>query len=302
MSYPKPFAMGSYGCIYKPSLECKNTSKIGEISKISPFKSDDAKNESKIVKVLRKIDPDQKRLVYYTKSCTPKISMKGLSKHCPLINRNKEYRSYMMSHAGRKIGDSEKMSFDKFKGYFIDILKATNLLHKNGIVHNDLHGGNLMVRWGRARIIDFGLSVKVEESNIENFLFEGPIIQYPLFVNILYRNTNKAEIKDEFRNSGYGDIHPDFREYLECLNDARKEFGEKRYFKEVVLPNVYKIDSYTVGDSFYQLYRKYRKTFKDFPKFKEKDATKLKKVLVAMMNPDMFEQYTVKQALDEIEK
>ncbi|CAB5216875.1 unnamed protein product [Rhizophagus irregularis] len=70
----------------------------------------------------------------------------------------------------------------------LQLASAVSYLHDKGIVHHNLHSNNVLVHQGIAKLTDFGLSKRSEESsNIQSKLFdmiayglrEKPVVNTP---------------------------------------------------------------------------------------------------------------------------
>lgn len=166
---------GSYGCVFRPPLLCKPTEQqknpyriTGEISKVSMKK--DAIREVEMGKKIREIGLWQNYFLPVIDSCD--ISKKQIDKEyddCDLVDEVPLNKLSMMSltyggesliqvDLGRIKDASMYWSFGKH------ILEGIFLLTINGIVHRDLHRGNVLIdRYNVARIIDFGISVKYDD-------------------------------------------------------------------------------------------------------------------------------------------
>lgn len=53
------------------------------------------------------------------------------------------------------------MSESVVRRYTADVLRGLAYLHKHGIIHRDIKGGNLLEHCGRIKVADFGCSKKV---------------------------------------------------------------------------------------------------------------------------------------------
>jgi serine/threonine protein kinase len=61
---------GGYGCVFRPALPCKNKSRTRKtISKI--LTKEDMEEEISMLKVVKKLDPDQKYFISYVEKCEP---------------------------------------------------------------------------------------------------------------------------------------------------------------------------------------------------------------------------------------
>ncbi|RIB09066.1 kinase-like domain-containing protein, partial [Gigaspora rosea] len=76
-----------------------------------------------------------------------------------------------------------------------EILDGLKFLHKNDIIHRDLHSKNILVHDGKLLIADFGLS-KDETSKTSNASVHGmqAYIDPQCFENITYKRSKKSDI------------------------------------------------------------------------------------------------------------
>jgi predicted Ser/Thr protein kinase len=106
------------------------------------------------------------------------------------------------------------------------LAQSLSILHKNGIVHGDLHSENAMVKDGKTKLIDYGLSSRISDENptrpqLERWKEEvsgyNRILNWELKSKggetaLIYSDTNKALLKAND---------------LESLKNVYKEFRSK---------------------------------------------------------------------------
>lgn len=148
----KKIAEGTFGKIYAPNYPCPNFQKRKKyISKM--MKSEKwAKHEVKQLKMIKKVDPEQKYLASLETSCAS--------------SSRKFNTNIIMKHFGRAILQQGKPNFPAqsvdhaINVYLKQMLKAIILLHKAGIYHKDMAARNMVYskEENRYRLIDFGLS------------------------------------------------------------------------------------------------------------------------------------------------
>ena len=79
-----------------------------------------------------------------------------------IIEPNKLLLEYIEGHTLSYLLKNEK-SFNYWKSVCLDLVRALQALHTHGILRNDLHSGNIMLRNSRyAKIIDFGKATLIE--------------------------------------------------------------------------------------------------------------------------------------------
>ncbi len=165
---------GTYGCIFLPPLLCagEDPSKInkGAVSKVSTYKAETADELRTLKRIRDKIPvapayfsiPLSNDLCHIDKR-QPFNPGQELGK-CDMLKQftldSPQLWSYKMAYAGEK--DNEQGLFsspDAFWKYGKHLLEGLTLLMVNGLIHGDLHSGNVLV-YGNylPRIIDFGFA------------------------------------------------------------------------------------------------------------------------------------------------
>jgi len=189
---------GTYGCVYKPEIECANSKKkrgntnteyISKIMNNNNF----SQKEIEIGKMILQIPNYKDRFAPIESSCP--INYANIDKNaltsCKPINRNNNnvegFISCKIRYIGRynlgKVMDNivmnKRNNEQKMNHYFrrlaethIYLLESVELLNKNGILHMDLKDNNIMFDTinNTPIIIDFGLSYKTESLKIENYI------------------------------------------------------------------------------------------------------------------------------------
>ena len=189
---------GTYGCVYKPDIECKESMKhktnsnMEYISKIQD-NNNFSKREIEIGKMIKNIK-------YYDNYFAPIVSScpinydnidKNLLKSCKPYNSDKRSKEGFISCKIRYVGKYSlgeslekllsndrgiKQKMDQYIRQLADIhiylLDSISKLNKNGILHMDLKENNIMfdVKKKLPIIIDYGLSYKTENLSIENYI------------------------------------------------------------------------------------------------------------------------------------
>ena len=147
MSKPQVIGQGSYGCVHKPSLKCKDNKIISnyndKISKI--MKDEHAQTEMQEYVGINKIDPDNK---YHLKpeKCVPDDSyeMKESVMKCKLgkdiIKENNKYKLIVMKYGGpdlkqffKKPMEDTPKNRERISDFWIeaiDLFKAVKLFIK----------------------------------------------------------------------------------------------------------------------------------------------------------------------------
>jgi serine/threonine protein kinase len=169
----KLFDEGMYGCIFTPPLKCKDAKKQYDESDTSLSKliiKEYANKEWLIMAKIKKI-PLWKNYFIVSESspCVPAPIQKEkeLALCPPLTNSNSklsDFRILTMPYGGTPLTSYrvQLANFD-FMGFVTHFIEAGALLNLFGIVHRDIHQGNILVDNEQVpRIIDYNLSILVE--------------------------------------------------------------------------------------------------------------------------------------------
>ena len=148
----KKIAQGVFGKIYAPNYSCPDFKKRKEYISKMMKDPDHAEHELKQLKLIKKIDPEQKYLASFETSC--------------YASQIKYHTNIIMKNFGRSLDGEGKKEFPKQTGehatnvFLKQMLKALILLHKNGVYHMDIASRNIVYNKteNRYRLIDFGLS------------------------------------------------------------------------------------------------------------------------------------------------
>jgi serine/threonine protein kinase len=176
------FGEGMYGCIFTPSLQCKNKQDQPPLTedKAHPPLSkiilrQDAELEFSISNIIRKIPIWKNYFAVAESICEPakKQTDKEL-KDCAVIMDHpiSEFRILSMSYYGVP-ATTYRFHLDHFDfmGFVTHFIQAGALLNLFGIVHRDIHQGNILIdSHDVPRIIDFNLAIPVELPLIEGAL------------------------------------------------------------------------------------------------------------------------------------
>jgi serine/threonine protein kinase len=167
---------GMYGCIFTPSLVCKNKkdqpkpSKIPLLSKI--IGTDSAELEYSIASIIRGIPLWKNYFAVATSMCEPSLKQtdKDISK-CEVMSSKplSDFRILSMTYGGLPL-HNYRFTVDSFDmmNFFTHLISAGALLALFGIVHRDLHQGNVLVDSETIpRIIDFNLSIIKENATAD---------------------------------------------------------------------------------------------------------------------------------------
>jgi serine/threonine protein kinase len=170
----KLFDEGMYGCIFTPPLKCKDAKKQYDESNSSLSKliiKEYADKEWSIMAKIKKIPIWKNYFIVSEPPCIPAPIQKerDLALCPPLTNSNyklSDFRILTMPYGGTPL-TSYRINLAKFDfmGFVIHFIEAGSLLNLFGIVHRDIHQGNILVDNEQVpRIIDYNLSILVESS------------------------------------------------------------------------------------------------------------------------------------------
>jgi serine/threonine protein kinase len=207
----KMLGQGAYGCVFDKPLACKSgvVDTKGKIGKLT-LKSE-AKMEKKLSSMLQAIPnaADYFGIIFDECPIKPRKNQKDpdLNK-CEIINKygQSQYTQITMRYGGKSLDELRGRFNTKMINYYDfarHILEAGALLLSKGIVHNDLHMGNVLLGpTKKPMIIDFGLSYQISmltEKNTENLLlntFDPKYKQHAPELSILDALYNGIPLKE----------------------------------------------------------------------------------------------------------
>ncbi|PKC13679.1 kinase-like protein [Rhizophagus irregularis] len=130
----------------------------------------------------------------------------------------------------------KKLTWDDKKKLAFQIADGLNYLHKENILHRDLHSKNIVIHENNAKIIDFGIS-KIQDQKSEASIYDRGIIAYvepKRLSNINFLHTTASDIYSfgvlmweissghpPFKNSGYNRSDEDALIY--AINNGLRE-------------------------------------------------------------------------------
>jgi serine/threonine protein kinase len=178
----KLFAKGAYGCIFHEPLKCKGKSekKIeknstihmgSELSKLLGNK--DAEIEFDIAKRIQQIPLWKQYYLVAEAICEPAPLAKQTNSEiqlCPVVTDTPKFdslRLLKLSYGGTPL-TNYRMNFQRYPFYDFakHLIEGFALLTLHGIVHLDLHSGNILVDNANIpRAIDFNLSIDTKDRN-----------------------------------------------------------------------------------------------------------------------------------------
>lgn len=169
---------GSYGCVHKPSLPCKNR-KLNYKNKISKImRSQDAIDELQDTKLISKIDTKNKYYIGDTVRCKPLLNKRTIHaikkcKHSKKLLRDTNNISLLVRDDGGD--DLEKFAdyihnrqvtpenINMVRTFWKEMYRFVHgflLMAKNGVLHHDMKPQNILYNMdtNRLNMIDFGFN------------------------------------------------------------------------------------------------------------------------------------------------
>ena len=232
----KPIKSGSYGCVFKPALKCDKTKSDDMEYGISKLMDEDSakiefdtilevqshikaipnNNDYFLVNAIKMCSPDKLSptdLNDFDTVCNDIVKYTGYDKN--IINNNlKHFKIINMPYGGIDLNDfwkrlldvpakDKKKIFGSVNSILIRLLENGIIpLNQTGFYHLDVKGGNILISDDikYARLIDWGVSQKLNEHNvapskfIQEFQFNIP------FTNILFNSNINKWLQEEIRN------------------------------------------------------------------------------------------------------
>lgn len=168
MTHSKILGQGTFGCVYYPSYSCDGTQKdkmyVSKLSKNNKA----SQNEYEIGKIVKKIPNYSKKFIIVEKRCIIKQpQVDAIKTGCNFIHKRSYpsyvllYSKYLKSIELYDLLKEKQLSRLKFLEIIHSISKRISELYSVGVIHMDLHFGNILVsnKSGKLYVIDFGLSL-----------------------------------------------------------------------------------------------------------------------------------------------
>jgi serine/threonine protein kinase len=325
MNGGKLFDEGMYGCIFTPPLDCKNTKKVDDetndtaLSKL--ILAPAANQEWTIMKKIKKI-PLWKN--YFIISESPPCEPAPIQKDKELYNcsifdepeyKLSDFRILTMPYGGTPLTTYRinLANFD-FMSFVIHFIEAGALLNLYGIVHRDIHQGNILIDAEEVpRIIDYNLSILIGENVTLNKLkhkYDFNLAQEPpdsTIVNAVFMGYNYQKVLDSIVQKK--SIMKKIRNILGVDETQQAASLEMFYWKskslktgnQVMWFNNYwsKIDSWAIAVNIIDLISKLS-LWPEFSSTLRKISPKLYPVLRKMCEVNPKERFDCVQALNAL--
>ena len=173
---PKRVGEGSYGCVHRPALKCKNKPYDPDPTKVSKILTKkNANDELKEFKLINAADKKEDFHLGNPKSCFPdstEANENAVNQCDRLVSFDMDkYKVLLLKNGGDNLSDIEKKlkklavnssNRRRLENFWLDmarIIYGSKVLIDNGIVHHDLKQQNIVYneQTGRVNFIDFGL-------------------------------------------------------------------------------------------------------------------------------------------------
>jgi serine/threonine protein kinase len=237
---PKKIGEGSYGCVHKPSLRCKNK-KVDYTNKVSKIMTKKhSRTEMQEYAKIQEVDKSKQFYLGKPVLCVPENddSAKQAVDMCERFKGNQiqNYNLLIMSDGGDNLQDyANRMRYvdrspeniEKIEKFWIEaqrILLGLTIFNDNGIVHHDLKPQNIVYNEdaNRTNFIDFGLMTTMDimqyESNVSRYRLGRAHWSFPLEMDFI----NKYNYLEYARLSDYEKSH--CLNFLSLDNDVIKTF------------------------------------------------------------------------------
>lgn len=230
---------GGYGCVFMPSLKCKDKkhrdkNKVSKLMKIK-YVENEYKEIKKFKEILKKVPnykkyyilddidyckPDkltEKDLDNFNETCVPLLKM-GITKETVNDNLYKLY-SLNIPNGGIPVDKYiTKMSLriENINSFLVGLLTNGILpMNKLDVYHNDIKESNILIDLhDNCRLIDWGISVKTSGNSVPKNMKDRPFQYNSPFSTILW-NEDFDEMYKKFLENFTGELtFYDVREFL----------------------------------------------------------------------------------------
>lgn len=165
MEKPVVIGEGTYGCVHKPTLKCKDNPNVDYTDKISKLMKDkDADIELTEYDAIDRVDADHQFHLKRPTKCIPKLSPSYLA-NCKLLDKSDltQLRLLIMEDGGQDLAKfvaskPPKEDAENAIIQFHNVCQGLLVLHDNGMIHHDLKPQNVVFNRIKKimNFIDFG--------------------------------------------------------------------------------------------------------------------------------------------------
>lgn len=225
---------GVSGCVFEPMPRCadgKVLQQIAGLPVVGKVTTDDAATEVRLGRMLMRLPLAKAYFAVPVASCQPDLPIKDPdAARCNVLKETEQnpLSLLMMPKAGVELyqwGKNKTVLAENFIRLFVHLLEGMVIYQRAGIVHNDIHNGNIMVdAKGVGRYIDFGLAFRIKDvtswgsANLSPTFRPIYLMQAPEIHALRMRNSGVAP---SLGISMLQDIHPEYRQ-LEAQFPARQ--------------------------------------------------------------------------------
>lgn len=312
----KLIGQGTYGCVYKPSLKCKekNMDVKDKISKLT-F-SDDAKKELKEYGLIAKTDPENKYYLGVPKVCTLDVTEENLKSlkysKCKIqkdlfaeLSNEKQLKLLLLTDGGMDLNKytekkRTKMEMNHFWVAAHKMFIAVGVLGKHEMLHADLKASNIVYDPVKKdmNLIDFGLSKTLTDFRKKFLFHHSEHWSYPPEMTLyMIKKFNPSHIHVKhilaLTSLYYIDCGLSKEELVSArnifLNATKSISGEEFLNMKLKLEDTF--DSYGLGLSLMASLNNTKKLYS------QSTYQLLKNCFYGMIHPDYRLRYTIDEAL-----
>lgn len=296
-------ASGSYGCVFKPHLPCKDKTHVKHaVGKVFADEEDFHQEMDMNNDVINRIDPDHEFTLPVLAACDVQIS----NDQCELITNTHPRKQIIMSDGGHTLEHliyNKHITMNKFVKVlraFEPIFKGLVMIADHGYIHQDIKLENILYKKNKLYLIDFGIASDIKTHYSQPFrsmlkadyLFFPP--EYKLF-------TKKHKTFDSYISSV-------LRNFIFSISIAKKtarltnvmlceldidihEELRKMWLSKPIPSTEYarKVDTYQLGIVLLCLWRAVNN---------KKHQDHIVSLIKGMVHPNVMERYTPEKSLD----
>jgi serine/threonine protein kinase len=320
---------GTYGCVYYPALLCKDK-KLSQKHEKDAMKLMRTTNwtEIEISRTVSRIDPNGHYFLPLQGDSCEIDATENLVTSCPPYQNSlhkDQFKGYFLPYGGltlqSKFKGNEKVKVYQFWMWLSYLIGSLKILQSAEIVHFDIKSNNIVIASdGNPRLIDFGLSFYTNDITFMEYYS----IQ-PLFVSafvIAFKGDTIAKLyedyeylaqffdKDYVKSSPNDPILSTYNQIKKTLGNVNeilklkydeqvKAIQENSYVREVIKPNLEKIDLYMLILAFNNHFGTLKA---DFMKKDPNLTAMIANLINQNLNIDLTKQWTLAQNLKECDR